>query len=460
MRRFALGVALASCAVATVIACADSGEPDPVETADAASLDGASEARAPLTDGGNDADTSPPARDAAYDAADEPVVCAVTPCATQLAAGYAHVCAVLSDGTVRCWGLDVYGALGAGVNDAGTENDAGVGPVRVSGITDATQISAGGFTTCVRTASGSVKCWGANDHGQLGLEVDGGAPRVDGDPHPAATTAGITGAATRVDVGYDTVCAKLATGELSCWGSNEQRQLLRPDGGTVGAPGVLTSGTTPVHWSRTAFGSVTGYAITEDEKVMSWGFISGRNTNFPFDPEPRVLPPLEGVVALAAGPATLAMDTAFSHTCAIASGNVYCWGKSFEGDIPAFCTGVPNDQRVPALAQLHGTAFPQQVAVAHATTCVRLTDGTVECCGDDSHGQLGLGHVSENATVLAFTPAAGLTGHAVQVVTGETMTCALLSDGKVQCWGGNERGELGQRTVDAVAHPAPLTVSF
>jgi alpha-tubulin suppressor-like RCC1 family protein len=453
LKRISTAIAISALAGVLANACTDDAEPVRVDIPDASSDTAAPDGELPAQDAGVDAP-----RDASYDAADEPVTCAVTPCAVALAAGDNHVCALISDGTVRCWGDNFKGALGRGATDAG-ENDAGVGPIQVADVTNATQISAAGWVTCVRIADGSVKCWGKNEKGQLGLTTEGLS--FDEDPHPTPAKVALAGTASRVDVGYDTTCARLASGEQWCWGANDQNQLLRPDDGPVGAPSPLTlDGQTPVKWTSTAFGSVTGYAITEDASLVTWGVVSGRNTSFPFDPEPHVLPSLSGVTDIAAGPASVALKSAFSHTCAIAAGSVYCWGKTSSGDVPAFCTGVPNDQRVPVLAPLSGTAFPQQIAVAQTRTCVRLTDGTIECCGDDSRGQLGLGKVSANRTVLSFTRASALEGYAVQVVTGSTMTCALLREGRVACWGGNERGELGQSTVDSSPHPTPLTVSF
>lgn len=452
----ATAIAVVTGALMTANGCAD---PDPASVSDRPDAADGSAPDAALPDAADPFDAAVDApRDAAYDAADEPVQCAVSPCAVALAAGYAHVCALLSDGTVRCWGRDFKGALGAGASDGG-ETTPTVGPVRVADVADATQISAAGWVTCVRTAAGTVKCWGNNDRGQLGLTTE--MPTVDDDAHPSPAQAAITGAVARVDVGYESACARLESGDLWCWGANEHNQLLRPDGGAVGGPALLTlDGSSPARWSSTAFAGVTGYAITDDGGVLSWGVVSGRNTSFPFDPEPRALPPLEGVVDLAASFTILAFESAFSHTCAIASGQVHCWGKTFAEDVPALCTGVPNDQRVPVVAPLHGTAYPQQLAVGQVTTCARLTDGTIECCGDDARGQLGLGTVSANRTVLSFTPVSALDGHAVQVVTGSTMTCALLREGRVFCWGGNESGELGQGTVDSSPHPTPLPVSF
>lgn len=82
--------------------------------------------------------------------------------ATALTAGNAHVCALRADRTVVCWGLNIAGALGAGL-----DSDVAWTPVEVP-LTDVTQIAAGRFHTCALRADGSVWCWGLNAQGQLG----------------------------------------------------------------------------------------------------------------------------------------------------------------------------------------------------------------------------------------------------------------------------------------------------
>ncbi len=85
---------------------------------------------------------------------------------TELSVGGFHACALLA-GTVECWGDDTAGQLGDGEASAGLNQV----PAPVTGLADAAQLSAGGEHTCALLTGGSVECWGQNEFGQLG---DGG----------------------------------------------------------------------------------------------------------------------------------------------------------------------------------------------------------------------------------------------------------------------------------------------
>jgi alpha-tubulin suppressor-like RCC1 family protein len=79
-----------------------------------------------------------------------------------VAAGGYHTCALLGDGTVRCWGSNYSGQLGDGTT---TQRNT---PATVSGLSGATAIAAGEYHTCALLGDGTVRCWGWNNYGQLG----------------------------------------------------------------------------------------------------------------------------------------------------------------------------------------------------------------------------------------------------------------------------------------------------
>jgi len=424
-------------AIGFASACSDTSERaglDPARDAsDAAAL-------ANLPEAGEPVDAARPAPP--FDASAEPVACAVTPCAVELVAGAAHFCARLDDGTVQCWGDDGSGALGGGPFTPPEDDDGGVarGTVRVTDLSDVVQLSAAGTSTCARLASGTVRCWGGNAKGQLGLHQE--EPFADGDPHPVPSDVA-TGPLARVDLGLASACGIGVDGTVRCWGDNAKGQLTRVDVGATSGPVAADLGGLAI--VRTAASNETGYALSSDGDVFSWGRIAARPSSLDVDPSPAKVPALAGVHDIAVGPL---------HACAAANGEVFCWG---ERDAP-LCTGLPDAQLEPKRAPLRGLGRAQQIAVSRNTTCARLTDGSVQCCGADDHGQLG--DQDAGARELAFRSVTQLHDHVVHVATADEATCALVQSGSVVCWGGNAHGELGGTTRDGVAHPAPTKVVF
>ncbi|MBA2661714.1 MAG: hypothetical protein H0U74_05425 [Bradymonadaceae bacterium] len=97
-----------------------------------------------------------------------PVVLATS--ATDLTAGRQHACALLTGGTVSCWGLNNYGQLGAG--NLGFVRS----PVAVVGVSNAVSIAATAESSCALDNTQRASCWGHNAHGQLGSSAVGVLP--------------------------------------------------------------------------------------------------------------------------------------------------------------------------------------------------------------------------------------------------------------------------------------------
>jgi len=132
--------------------------------------------------------------------------------AVGVAAGFSHSCAVLIDGTIWCWGSDIYGKLGNG--SAGSGSD----PVQVVGITTAMTIAAGLSHTCALLGDGTAWCWGAGGWGQLGA----GTTTSSNIPVQVLGLAGVVQLPNEI---WDHTCAVLGNGSAWCWGMNTDGQL-------------------------------------------------------------------------------------------------------------------------------------------------------------------------------------------------------------------------------------------
>ncbi len=281
-----------------------------------------------------------------------------------ISAGLDHTCAWLADGTVRCWGANPQGELGGGIGYEVTE------PVEIPGIDQVTELSAGFRFRCALRVDGNVACWGENSHGQLGdgTTVDGSVPAV---------VPGLSGV-TDISAGERHACAVLADGSVRCWGLNEDGQL--GDGTTnESLVPVPVAGLTEV--SDVAAGNHHTCARLRSGTLQCWGLNSygqlgdGTTTD---SLTPVAVQSLIGVAGLTAGE---------DHSCARqTSGAAYCWGSNIQGQLG---DGTMNSHARPSLPidLLDVTS----ISAGWLHTCATLGAGTAYCWGYNNYGQLGLG---------------------------------------------------------------------
>ncbi|MBU6216372.1 MAG: hypothetical protein KGR17_07175, partial [Acidobacteria bacterium] len=222
---------------------------------------------------------------------------------------------VRTDGTVRCWGSGTSGELGNGLSISSTA------PVTVSGLGDATHVSAGSEFSCATTLGGIAECWGVDDQGQLG---DGAAGSGRSTPAPVDTTNGITEIAS----GTLHTCATEYGGAPVCWGLNNVGQL--GDGTNVNR-----SSPTAVQGPLVAIGTAGGVDhscfLLADATVRCVGSGTGGalgNNTTANSSSPVVAGPLDPATTVAAGDAVSCASTAADS---VASGSAYCWGVATDG---------------------------------------------------------------------------------------------------------------------------------
>jgi alpha-tubulin suppressor-like RCC1 family protein len=383
------------------------------------------EAGTPDTSTPIDAGADSPARDssipdsavprAPFDGSAPLIACAVSPCITKIVAGDKHYCATATDGAIRCWGDP--GPLGDFVD--GGDPNAGATPVVLTGLSDAVDISVSSQHTCVAHPDGGVACFGANN------------------PTPTPVTE--VPAATKLSVSDTRSCAVLTTGDLFCWGNSYQWGM-----GNV----VMPLGAQ--HAVAAAVAQAGGFAIGSQGTLFSWGSdttLLGRGTPFMQDLTPA---PVTGV------PTVLQVATSNGSAVALGSdGRLFGWGHNTNGVL-----GIGSLQGAPTVTEIlfDTQAWPTQVAISVTHSCARLSDGSLSCWGAmNKSGQLGYEALTG---VYVPTMVQGLEHAVVAVAVGMFSTCILSDDGSVQCWGDNTSGQLALGTRDQARHVSPTAVVF
>jgi alpha-tubulin suppressor-like RCC1 family protein/murein DD-endopeptidase MepM/ murein hydrolase activator NlpD len=361
---------------------------------------------------------------------------------TTVATGDNHTC-VIDNGSAKCWGRNNRGQLGDGTTITRTT------PIQVNGLTNGiTAIASGAEHTCALTSSGGVKCWGSNSDGQLG---DG----TTSDRLTPTDVTGLTSGVVAIAAGRAHTCALTSSGGVKCWGNNSWGQL----GDSTYSPRTtpadvtgLTSGVTGI-----ATKDIHTCAVTAGGGVKCWGYkfygqlgdgTSVWDGNSPIGKSTPV-----DVIGL--GTTATKVTTGSYHTCALTgAGGVKCWGYSDRlgiGTVANFVTPTPVD-----VTGLTNSVMAVTAGLDH--TCVLLDYGGlavgVKCWGENDYGQLGDGTTAARTTPVDVL---GLTHDATALALGDTHTCALVNNNSVNCWGQNNRGQLGDGTTTNQGTPTNVS---
>ena len=303
--------------------------------------------------------------------------------ATALDAGLLHTCAVLSPGSVWCWGDNQTGQLGDGtttthqtpVETALTAANASQCGAFGAPCDAATQVSGGGGHTCALLRDQTIDCWGENDFGQLGIGMFSTPVTT---PTPVQ---GLPGPASSVSAGAYYTCAVVSSSGVWCWG--------RGTGGSLGNGGtanqalpvrVQLSDVGPQPDKVSAGGNDTTCAGLSDRSVWCWGFNGngqiGDGTKIERDT------PVEAI-----GVTATALGAGWNHVCtadATQSLGLECWGRNVVGELGNNYSGF--ESLTPQVLARGGTFTSIDSSVLHTCT----TDGSVVYCwGLNDHGEIG-----------------------------------------------------------------------
>ncbi|MEM1008865.1 MAG: hypothetical protein AAGJ35_07640, partial [Myxococcota bacterium] len=190
--------------------------------------------------------------------------------AMDLASGFGSSCVVLKEGPVQCWGDNSRGQLGYGDFTVRQKPDGR--SVRLHGR-KAIQLAMGDGVTCALFEGGKVTCWGKNLDGELGLGLDPqSVPKLN---RPLTHHVDLSNVRVQFVASHSHhVCVLLADGGIKCWGSNRHGQLGYPDLKSRNKPEFNALDFQGKKALQISCGGDHTCAVLEDHSVRCWGYNS------------------------------------------------------------------------------------------------------------------------------------------------------------------------------------------
>ena len=341
---------------------------------------------------------------------------------TQVAVSDTFTCAVVSDGTVRCWGSNLYGQLGlAGTGDRGV-------PFLVPGRQNVRSVATGYGFTCTLLWTGQVDCWGVNFHGTLGCD----SPAAS-DIGPLCTPYPSGSKVSELIAGGELPCARLEDGTVQCWGRNEYGQVGNGTNGHAFQPSTVIN---VANATAIASGVWRACAVIDNKTVKCWGNNVEGNLGNCTNENSDVGVPVYGIDGISSTAASVSLSS--DHTCVLmGDASIRCFGMDDAGQLgdggggQSWCPVISMYPTTPALSINVGDYF----------TCAQVGDDSVQCWGSGDHGELGDGFFGGSTSPVTVALPDGVS--IVSLATKYSHVCALSSAGRLWCWGWNANGQLG-----------------
>jgi len=268
----------------------------------------------------------------------------------------------------------------------------------IAGI-DFSAVGAGESHSCALSVGGAIYCWGDNTYGQLGLGATS-----DSKVWEPTIVPGFTSGVTALGVGFNHSCA-VKSGVAYCWGLGTSKQL---------------------------------------------GYVVSGSQNF----SPKAVSGMSDVTKLSLGRV---------HSCAIDGGKALCWGGNDFGVIGSYTTegqlnAVPGDPGGGAVLDSN----VKDISVSEFHSCALKSDNSIYCWGRDSYGETGeiTGFSSREGYDYLMVPALVSGSYSyVSISLGNVISCGLLTDGTIRCWGTNFGSSyMVGSLIKAPSVPLPLSI--
>ena len=370
----------------------------------------------------------------------------------RIAAGLYHTVTINADGSLWAWGDNTYGQLGVG-SACNVTSFTTYCPKPAQIGTGYKEVAAGAYHTVAIKTDGTLWTWGLNDNGQLG---NGSLANKNRPTQIGASTGW-----TAVAAGYKHTLAMsgvAGAGTLYAWGDNTYGQLGLAAG--VGTPPVFTpvSAVTPTlvpgasNYKSVAAGAyhtaaISGVAGTAGGSLWAWG----RNSNGQLGDNTTTSKGVPTQIGtLASWRSVTAGDF---HTVADRVNNaLYAWGANNLGQLG---DGTSIEKYAVPTTAVSGVYAAKGAGTNH-TIAIRNV-ATVWAAGENAYGQLGDGTTTQRNTPVQAGAAGGLTATAAEAGFGHTVV--IKTDGTMWAWGLNDKGQLGDGTLNWSNVPKLITTA-
>lgn len=313
--------------------------------------------------------------------------------------GHKHTCAARTDGTLSCWGEHSSGQLGPRLPVTDTARSAV--PIEIplpAPVANMTAGDSGSRHTCAVLVDATLWCWGDNGEAQAAQ----GTSNLTGVPYYTEPQR-VLDVADWVDVSSSQghVCALRASGELWCWGRNNDGECCAEDtvDGEISRPRRVPHPDGTRTWTLVETSNNHTCALDDAQELWCWG----QNGNWVFgraEPRQTFTPIKVDLSALEPGEAPVALSSDTFNMCARTNkAKAWCWGSNFSGQFGAGRTPTEEPPKDPPpmgyvpprlSPMLVLDASVSEIVMARFYGCLRTQAGKMMCAGNSAQGRLGI----------------------------------------------------------------------